>query len=97
MKIVYSRRAVEELRATSAWLNARHPPGARRVRAAIVETIANLAVFPRSGQPQTVRGVRKARVRRYSYNVYYTVDAAAERIGIVGIQHASRAPEFRDA
>ncbi len=74
-----------------------HPPGAGRVRAAIVETIANLAEFPRSGQSQTVRGVRNARVRRYTYNVYDTVDAAAGWIGLVSIQHTSRAPEFRDA
>ena len=97
MKIVYSPRAIGDLRAISAYLRPRSPQGAKHVRAAIIDTIANLSRFPRSGRLQTTDGIRKMAVRRYTYSIYYTVDEDAEQLGIVSIQHTSRAPEFHDA
>ncbi len=49
MKIVYSPRAIADLRAISAYLKPRSPQGAKRVRAAILDAIAQLALFPRGG------------------------------------------------
>jgi len=41
--------------------------------------------------------VRKIVTRRYPYLVYYSVDALADEIVIISIQHPSRKREFKDA
>jgi hypothetical protein len=63
------------------------------VRAAILHSLQNLVSFPRVGKAQTVEGVRKLVIRRYSYLVYYTVDEIAEEIVVLTIQHPARERE----
>jgi plasmid stabilization system protein ParE len=58
MKIVYSPRAIVDPRAISAYLRPRSPQGAKHVRAAILDALAQLSLFPRAGTPQTTEGVR---------------------------------------
>jgi len=61
-----------------------------RVRAAIIDSLQNLILFPDIGRRQTVQGVRKLVTRKYPYLVYYTVDPAADDIIVLSIQHPSR-------
>ena len=68
-----------------------------RVRAAILESVQNLVLYPHIGRPQQAEGVRKLVTRKYAYLVYYTVDDEAEEIIIVTIQHPAREREFEDA
>ena len=97
MKIVYSPRAVADLRSISAYLRPRSPQGAKRVRAAILSTITQLVTFPRLGTPQTTPTVYKLLTRRYGYLIYYTVDGDADAIYIITIRHPSQQREFEDA
>lgn len=94
MKIVYSPLAIANLRAISAYLRPRSPQGAKRVRAAILDGVALLALFPRAGTPQTVEGVRKIVTRKYRYLIYYTIDEDADEILVAAIQHAAQQREF---
>jgi toxin ParE1/3/4 len=68
-----------------------------RVRAAILESLQNLVLFPQVGQQQKVEGVRKLVTRRYPYLVYYTADESAEEIIIITIQHPAREREHSNA
>jgi toxin ParE1/3/4 len=68
-----------------------------RVRAAILESLQNLVLFPQVGRQQKVEGVRKLVTRRYPYLVYYSADASAEEIIIITIQHPAREREHSDA
>ena len=67
------------------------------MRAAILESLQNLVLFPQVGRQQKVEGVRKLVTRRYPYLVYYTADASAEEIIIITIQHPAREREHSDA
>ena len=67
------------------------------MRAAILESLQNLVLFPQVGRQQKVEGVRKLVTRRYPYLVYYTADESAEEIIIITIQHPAREREHSDA
>ena len=67
------------------------------MRAAILESLQNLALFPQVGRQQKVEGVRKLVTRRYPYLVYYTADESTEEIIIITIQHPAREREHSDA
>lgn len=69
---------------------------ARYACAAILESLRNLARFPRLGQPQKVEGVRKLVTRRYPYLVYCTLDEEAGDVVILTIQHPAREREYTD-
>lgn len=67
-----------------------------RVRAAILETLRMLVLFPHAGRAQTVEGVRKIVTRSYAYIVYYSVDTGSQEIIISTIQHPAREREHSD-
>jgi plasmid stabilization system protein ParE len=68
-----------------------------RVRAAILNSLQNLVLFPQVGRRQKLEGVRKLVTRRYPYLVYYTIDLTNEEIIILTIQHPAREREHEDA
>jgi toxin ParE1/3/4 len=74
-----------------------NPKAALRVRAAIVESLQTLVLFPHIGRRQKTEGVRKLVTRRYPYLVYYAIDEASEEIVIIAIQHPAREREGSDA
>ncbi len=96
MKIRYTRRALADLDQISDYLTPRSTKGAQNVRAAILASVEDLAVFPRMGRLQTAEPMRKIAVRPYPYLIYYTVDDAAGEIAIATIQHGYRKREFTD-
>ncbi len=97
MKLHFTPRAIADLEEIAEYLIPLSPPGALKVRHAIIDTLQNLVDFPRMGRRQTLDGVRKIGVRKYPYLVYYTVDDGADEIIILTIQHASRERDFSDA
>ena len=97
MKLRFTRRATQDLSEIADYMRERNPQAALRVRAAILESLQNLILFPHVGRQQTIEGVRKLVTRRYPYLVYYTTDDAADEIVIVTIQHPAREREHSDA
>jgi addiction module RelE/StbE family toxin len=97
MKLRFTPRAAQDLVSIADYLRARNPDASARVRAAIIESLQTLVLFPEVGRPQSVAGVRKLVTRKYPYLVYYTVDAATEEIVVIAIQHPAREREYRDA
>lgn len=96
MKLRFTPQAIEDLSAIGDFLAARNPQAARRVRAAILESLQHLLLFPRSDRRQRVEGVRKHVTRRYRYLIYYTVDDVGDEIVVVSIMHSAREREFPD-
>jgi toxin ParE1/3/4 len=97
MKLRFTRRAVQDLADIADYIRKQNPQAALRVRAAILESLQNLVLFPQVGRQQKVEGVRKVVTRRYPYLVYYTADELAEEIIIITIQHPAREREHSDA
>jgi toxin ParE1/3/4 len=87
MKLRFTPRALENLDVISEYLRSKKPVGSRHVRAAIYETLRSLILFPRLGRLQKAERVRKIVTRKYSYLIYYTIDADAEEIIILNIKH----------
>ena len=67
------------------------------MRAAILNSLQNLVLFPQVGRRQKLEGVRKLVTRRYPYLVYYTIDLTNEEIIILTIQHPACEREHEDA
>jgi plasmid stabilization system protein ParE len=97
MKLHFTPRAAQDLADIGDYIRERSPEAALRVRAAILESLQNLVLFPQVGRQQKVEGVRKLVTRQYPYLVYYTADEAAEEIIIIAIQHPAREREHADA
>jgi hypothetical protein len=67
------------------------------VRAAILESLQNLVLFPQAGRLQKVEDVGKLVTRHYPYLVHYTIGETAEEIIVITIQHPAREREHSDA
>jgi toxin ParE1/3/4 len=59
MKLRYTHEAIADLISIAGDVRAHNPAAALWVRAAIVDRIQNLVLFPRVGRRQTAAGVRK--------------------------------------
>ena len=97
MKLRFTLRATQDLINIADYIRERNPTASLRVRAAILDSLQNLLLFPEIGRRQTVEGVRKFVTRKYPYLVYYRVDRAADEIIILTIQHPARRREHADA
>ena len=96
MNLRFTPRAAADLRTIADYIYEHNAAAALRVRAVILDSLQRLVLFPESGRAQTVEGVRKIVTRKYSYLVYYTVDAAADEIIILAIQHPARQRDYED-
>jgi addiction module RelE/StbE family toxin len=96
MKLRFTPQALRDLAEIADYVHERSPQAALDVRAAILEALKNLILFPLVGRRQEIEGVRKLVIRRYPYLVYYTADDEAEEIAILSIQHAAREREYSD-
>ena len=97
MKLRHAKRATQDLIEIADYIRQRNPAAALRVRAAILDSLRNLVLFPELGRPQNVENVRKLVTRKYPYLVYYTFDPEAEEIVILTIRHSAREGEHQDA
>ena len=73
MKLRFTTRATQDLGAIADYIRGHNPAAAQRVRAAILQSLQNLILYPWVGRAQAVEGVRKLVTRKYQYLVYYTV------------------------
>ena len=96
MKLRFTRRATQDLVGIGDYIGTQNPAAAVRVRSAILETLQLLVQYPQIGRAQTVEGVRKIVTRRYPYIVYYSVDADAQEVVVITVQHPARAREYTD-
>jgi toxin ParE1/3/4 len=94
MKLRFTPRATQDLIDIADYIRGRNLAASLRVRAAILESLQNLILFP---ERQSVEGVRKLVTRKYPYLVYYTLDPAADEIVILAIRHPAREREHQDA
>jgi toxin ParE1/3/4 len=97
MKLRFTPRATQDLIDIANYIRERNPNASVRVRAAILDSLQDLILFPEVGRLQKVEGVRKLVTRRYSYLVYYSLDHSVDDIVILTIQHSAREREFEDA
>jgi plasmid stabilization system protein ParE len=97
MKLRFTTRAVQDLAGIAEYVSEHSPQAALRVRAAILESLRSLVLFPHIGRQQKIEGVRKLVTRRYPYLVYYTTDDVAQEVVILTIQHPAREREHSDA
>jgi plasmid stabilization system protein ParE len=96
MRLRFTALAAHDLSAIADYIRARRPAASLRVRAAILDSLQTLVLFPELGRRQNVAGVRKLITRRYGYLVYYTLDREADEIIVLTIQHPSRARPTED-
>jgi len=97
MKLCFTRRATQDLVGLPTTSAPAIPAGALRVRGAILESLQNLVAWPEIGRRQTEEGVRKLVTRKYPYLIYYKIDAAADEIVVLTIQHPARQRQYEDA
>jgi toxin ParE1/3/4 len=97
MKLRFTPRAIQDLVDIADYIRERNPAASLRVRAAILDSLQNLLLFPEIGRRQTVEGVRKLVTRRYPYLIYYRVDRVAEEIVILTIFHPAREREYENS
>ena len=81
-------RAIADLDDIRAYLVARNPRAAERVRQRIAQAITTLSEFPKIGRPTHIAGVSVTTTLRYPYLVYYT--ASDRELVILHIRHAAR-------
>lgn len=96
MKLHFTPRAIENIAEIADYIRARNPAAALRVRSAIYDSLQNLILFPHAGRPQKTEGVRKLATPRFTYLIYYTIDAATEEIVILNVKHPARKREHED-
>lgn len=96
MKLRFTPRAVQDVAELADFVRLRNPDAAERVRAAIYESLRNLLLFPYVGREQETAGVRKLVTRKFSYLIYYTVDAAAEEIVVLNVKHPAQERDHSD-
>jgi toxin ParE1/3/4 len=79
MKLRFTRRAAQDLADIADYIRKQNPQAALRVRAAILESLQNLVLFPQVGRQQKVEGVRKL-VTRAAANAPPTLQNTATRL-----------------
>jgi toxin ParE1/3/4 len=97
MKLRFTPRATQDLLDIADYIRERNPNASLRVRAAILDSLQDLVLFPEAGRSQTIEGVRKFVIRRYSYLIYYVLDRSVDEIVVLTIQHSAREREYEDA
>jgi toxin ParE1/3/4 len=97
MKLRFTPRATQDLTDIADYIREHNPSASLRVRAAILDSLQTLILFPEVGRKQTVKGVRKHVTGKYPYIIYYKFDPTSEEIVILTIQHPAREREYADA
>jgi toxin ParE1/3/4 len=97
MKLRFTPRATQDLLDIADYIRERNPSASLRVRAAILDSLQDIVLFPEAGRRQTIEGVRKLVTRKYSYLIYYGFDQGADEIVILTIRHSAREREYEDA
>jgi plasmid stabilization system protein ParE len=97
MRIRFTPRATRDLIDIAVYIGQRSPQASLHVRAAVVDSLQTLTLFPEAGRRQSLPDVRKLVTRKYSYLVYYSLDVANDEIIILTIQHPARDRPYEDS
>jgi len=91
MTAVYSKRALDDLREISRYIEQVSPRGARSVMRRIEATITLIDRHPGVGRAaRQRRGVRLIPVGRYPYRIYFRPPIDTQPLMILHIRHTSR-------
>ena len=90
MRIRYSLNASTDLAEIFAYIASDNSKTAYAVVERVEEVVARLALFPGSGHPSDVPGVRIAPLVRFPYSIYYTVESG--ELLILHVRHGARLP-----
>jgi toxin ParE1/3/4 len=88
MRIVWTRRALEELRAIADQVNLQSPAAAIMLRDRIRSAVTRLADFPASGRPGRVAETRELVIPGSRYIAPYRIQDG--QVEILAIFHAAR-------
>lgn len=88
MRIVWRRRALDDLRALHDYVAKDDPRAAQRVGRAITTAVARLANLPHMGRPGRISGTRELIVSRTLYVIPYRVKG--DEAQILRVYHAAR-------
>lgn len=90
VRVVLSLRAAEDLRQARERYREMDPNLADGFAGAFDQTIERLVTFPRSGTPVAdVTGLRRARLRRFPYGVFYRL-TASDVLRVLRVLHHRR-------
>ena len=94
--VAFHPEAVDELEAAVEWYEGQTIGAGADLLAEIIEVIAVVAEFPRSGAPtsgfDTERDVRLSALRRYPF-IVVTARVAAHRV-VIAVAHTRREPGY---
>lgn len=90
MKLRFTKRALSDLQAIIAHVQADNPAAAQRVGAALRATSDHLITFPHLGHPTDEDGVRELVVARMPCLIYYSM--TPQEVIVLHIRHAARRP-----
>jgi plasmid stabilization system protein ParE len=90
LKLLYTRRAAEQIDETLDYLAARSPRGAARVRERILTIVTLLQLQPYAGHVTSRPGVRRLAVAPFPYVVDYRI--AGEDLIVMRFRHGARRP-----
>ena len=89
--IVWTEPAVADLAHILTYLAERSPPGAERVRTAILDHVELLRRFPEVGPAyERDRSGRTREIVCHGYRIFYQVNESERRIEILKVWHGSR-------
>lgn len=89
--VIWSRNALDDLKAQVAYIAADNPSSAQRAARAILDAASALGTIP-TGHPGRVAGTYEKSVLRLPYIIAYAISASAdgETIAIVRVIHTAR-------
>ncbi|HEY5204289.1 MAG TPA: type II toxin-antitoxin system RelE/ParE family toxin [Roseiarcus sp.] len=89
MRLFWSRRAIDDLRAIEAFIEKNNPTAARTVSLRLIDAVETvIATNPNVGRPGRVPGTRELVVARTSYIVPYRLHSGV--IEVLRIYHGAR-------
>jgi toxin ParE1/3/4 len=88
LQVRWLKRALANLEAEAGYIARDNPAAARRVVAAIQQTVDLLAAHPALGRPGRIEGTRELAIPNTPYIIPYRV--REERVGALRVFHAAR-------
>lgn len=89
--VIWSRDALDDLKAQMAYISIDNPSAAQRVARAIQDAASALSITP-TGRPGRVAGTYEKSVNRLPYIIAYSIstNGDSETLAIVRVIHSSR-------
>lgn len=90
-KIIFSEPSIDDLKTIVRFISKDNPQAAAQFGAKLIESVRNLASFPRLGRVVPEKGEENIREIIFkSYRIFYRVSDGAESVEIIRFWHAAR-------